>query len=84
MASELAFARLASNLLCDMECLGHSGRAHRVSFRLQAAAGIDGPGPAQCRTALLRIRTTFAFVHKPEILNGHDLGDGEAIVNLGN
>ena len=83
MPLELPLSRFAADLHHDVANLSGSGRAHRMAFRLEPAAGVHRTRTFQRRAALLDVRSAFALLHESEILRRHDFGYGEAIVHFG-
>src|SRR5947209_17479506 len=54
-----------------------------MALGLETAAGIDGPLALETCATGLRVGAAFALVHKSEVFDRKDLGDCEAIVDLG-
>src|SRR5580765_7158835 len=82
-AVDLSRARLAAELRDDLADLRRAGRADRVALGLEAAGGVDGNLAAEARPALFRRQAAGARLEEAEALGGDDLGDREAVVQLG-
>src|SRR5262249_35627764 len=67
------------------ELVGHpdAGRADRMPVRLQPTGGIDGLLASERGAAVLDEPPALSPCAEPEILVVQDLGDGEAVVHLG-
>src|SRR5512137_1323335 len=81
-AVNLPVTALTAELLDDLEYLLDTGCAHRVAAGLEAAARVDRDLPAERRLAASSERAGRAFSAEPEILDGTDLRDREAVVDL--
>src|SRR5579871_2661779 len=82
MTRNLAFAGLASDLQNQIADLSYSRRAHRVAFRFQTTAGVDGALAGACSVTFERIWSALPARSKAEIFAGDNLGDREAVVQL--
>ena len=83
MPLDLPLSGFAANLQHQVADLRHAGRAHRMALRFQAAAGVHWPLAPQRRAPCKRVRPALSLFHEPQVFGGDDLGDGEAVVQLG-
>src|SRR2546425_433339 len=81
-AIDLALTSLTAKLGHDLDDLRGAGRADRVSLGLQAPRRIDGNLAAEARPAFLGGDAASPRLEQPEAFRRHDLGDGEAVVEL--
>src|SRR2546430_4290035 len=79
----LPLARLAAELRHELVDHAHAGGADRVPVRLETARRVHRLLAAERRTPLLDESAALAAAAEAEILVGQDLGDGEAVVHLG-
>ncbi len=82
VARYLTFAGISAQLHDYIAYLANSGCPHRMTFRFQTAACIDGHRSANRRAARRGKRATFAFSYEAEVFGGHNFSDGEAVVNF--
>src|SRR5262249_54460671 len=75
-------SRGAAQLSDDFGDLRRAGRADGMPLRLETAGRIDGDLAAQAGHAFFRRAGTAAGLEESETFRGHDLGDGEAVVEL--
>src|SRR5262245_63429528 len=83
MPGELALFRFEADLLDDVADLSYAGRADRMPFSLQPAARVDRFRAIARRVPGRRARTTLPPRHKAQIFESNDLGDSEAVMQLG-
>ena len=81
-ALDLAWPRFAPELLDDLDRLGDARRADRMPLGLQSAARVDREFAARARSGRLRRPAALPLFDQAERLHDHDLGDGEAVVDL--
>jgi hypothetical protein len=74
----LPSSSFSANLLNYFTDLLDSCRSDGVAACLQASAGIHGECSAKGRDPLFRKPACLAFLAEPEVLDGADLGNGEA------
>src|SRR5581483_10960879 len=79
---DLAAAGFAHELLEDLDDLADTGCADGVTLGFQAATRVHGPASADARRAGDGFLRTGAALEQPQILGGHDLGDGEAVMHF--
>src|SRR5204863_4571432 len=82
-ARDLARARLAAQLPEGLAGLGHAGGAERVAAPDEAPARVDHDLAPVVGQPLLDEAPALALRAEAELLVGDDLGDGEAVVDLG-
>src|SRR5215470_11926836 len=81
-ALDLPSARLAAELGDDLRDLGSAGGADGMALGLEAARGIHGDLAAETRPALLGGHPTRTWLEESQAFRGHDLRNGEAVVEL--
>src|SRR5712671_2252359 len=79
---DLPLAGLAAELGDDLGDLGRPGGADRMPLGLEAAGRVDRELASEAGPALLGREAAGAGLEEAEALGGHDLGDGEAVVQL--
>ncbi len=82
MPRDLARAGVPAQLHDDVADLADTGCAHGMTFRFEAAAGVNRKPAGERAAPSGCIRAAFAFFHEAEIFTGDDFGDGEAIVQF--
>src|SRR5438067_473307 len=82
-ALHLPRAGLAAELCRELVDHAHAGRAHRVAVRLEPARGIHRLLAAEIGAPLLDEPAALAARAEAQVLVVQDLGDGEAVVHLG-
>src|SRR3990172_5101084 len=82
-ACDLALSRLAPQLAHDLDRLRDARRPHGVPARLETTGGVHADPRVQRGLAVLRRVAAFPLRDEPEILDRHDLGDREVVVDLG-
>ena len=75
--------RLAAQLQPRLEHHAQARRADRVAERLQAAVGVDRQLAVEVEDTVELVAPRRAPLGEPEVLHEHELGDGEAVVHLG-
>ena len=80
---DLALAGLAPQLPPALGELRDAGRADRVALGEQPAGRVHRDAAGERRLALERRDTALALVEEAEVLDVEDLGDREAVVDLG-
>src|SRR5262249_59778355 len=79
----LHLAGLTDELIVDVGDHALPRRPDRVAARLEPARRVDGQIATQSGDAVLCVAPPRAGLRKAEIFVVHDLGDGEAVVALG-
>src|SRR5688572_14215894 len=82
-AIDLSRARFTAKLRDDLADLRGAGRPDGVALGLESAGGVDGDLAAEARPSLFGSQAAGARLEEAEALGGDDLGDGEAVVQLG-
>src|SRR5213076_613746 len=82
-ALHLPRAGLAAELCRELVDHAHAGRAHRVAVGLEPARGIHRLLAAEIGAPLLDEPAALAARAEAQVLVVQDLGDGEAVVHLG-
>src|SRR5436190_1720324 len=82
VAGHLPLACFAADLLDDITDLTDAGRAHRMPFGFEAAAGIDGTLAMDASFSSQCIWPALAFGNKSEIFDRDDFRNGKAVVHL--
>src|SRR3990172_6899584 len=78
-AFDLPIARLTAELEEDLVDLGHSGSAHRVPLRQQAAAGVHRHPASQLRHPLVDEAAALALRAEAQVFVDEDLGRGRGV-----
>src|SRR5207244_5866748 len=79
----LPLLRLPLELLVVLVDHAHAGRAGRVAEGLESAVRVDGQLAAQLEGAALDVLLRRTLLAEAEILVGEELGQREAVVDLG-
>src|SRR5262249_45681166 len=79
----LAAIRFALELLVVLVDHAHTRRARRMAEGLEAAVGVDGELAVEREGAALDVVLGGTLLAEAEVLVGQELGQREAVVNLG-
>ena len=81
-ALDLAVACLTAEVGADLPDVGDAGRRDRMALRLEAARHVDRRLAVAPGRAGLEERHRLARLAQPEVVVVHELGRGEAVVQL--